>query len=390
MFPFYSRVAGKGSKLIGTTTSRGSYAALAWYPFTYMVTVAVVGVGPISEQHLEFLAHHNQTNSQVELVGVCDLVAASVNYAASKYSCPGFQSLEEMLEQVSPEVVHILTPPNTHVRLAKQCLEAGSNVICEKPIAPDAKQAQELLDLARVKSLFITESHNYRFNQEIVDLIELSSKGELGDVCEVEVRMALDISESRFADQNMPNAIHDMPAGVIHDFITHLTYLLAAMSPGSEFQVVDANWRNVSDIPGFVWDNLSVELFCESTKVIGRIRFDARTYPDEFTVTVRGTDASVTNNIFSPGLTVTKLRMGKQLSPLLNGIAGGIGGVSSNTKDLINKVKRKTPYHGLAAMLEQTYAAIQSSTPLPVTETDIFSTAQLVDDMVALQSKDRA
>ncbi len=355
-----------------------------------MVTVAVVGVGPISEQHLEFLAHHNRKSNQIELVGVCDLVSASVNYAASKYGCRGFKSLDEMLTTVSPDVVHILTPPNTHVALARQCLEAGSNVICEKPIAPDATKAQELIDLAQAKGLFITESHNYKFNEEIVELTESSTRGDLGEICEVEVRMALDMAESRFADQNMPNPIHDMPAGVIHDFITHLTYLVTTVAPGSDFRVTDANWRNVSDIPGFEWDNLSVELFCEKTKTIGRIRFDARTYPDEFTVTVRGTEASAVNNIFSPGVTVTKLRMGKQLSPLLNGIAGGIGGVSSNAKDLVNKVKRKTPYHGLAVMLEQTYSAIQAGAPLPVSDSDILSTAKLVDEMVALQTKGKA
>ncbi len=352
-----------------------------------MVTVAVVGVGPISEQHLEFLAHSNQAENGIKLVGVCDLVPASVNYASSKYGCEGFSSLDDLLSTTSPDVVHILTPPNTHVMLAKQCLEAGSNVFCEKPIAPDATQAQELLDLAKEKNLFITESHNYRFNEEVIELIDLASSGELGQICEVEVRMALDMSESKFADQNLPNPIHKMPAGAIHDFITHLTYLATSLAPESRFKVIDANWRNVGQIPGFEYDNISVELFCEATNTIGRIRFDARTFPDEFTVTVRGSQAAASNNIFSPGITLTKPRIGKQLSPLMNGIVGGISGVSSNTKDLINKVRKKTPYHGLANMLSETYAAIQSGAALPVSPSDITETAELVDQMVAQQDK---
>ena len=53
-----------------------------------------------------------------------------------------------MLRAVSPEIVHITTPPKSHYSLAKQCLEAGSHVYVEKPFTITASEAKTLIELA--------------------------------------------------------------------------------------------------------------------------------------------------------------------------------------------------------------------------------------------------
>ena len=74
-----------------------------------------------------------------------------------------FSDLKEMLETVSPDVVHITTPPQSHYSLAKQCLESGSHVYLEKPFTITAGETESLIQLAQERGLKITVGHNYLF-----------------------------------------------------------------------------------------------------------------------------------------------------------------------------------------------------------------------------------
>ena len=65
---------------------------------------------------------------------------------AERFKIPGvFSDSQEMLKTVSPDVVHITTPPQSHFPLAKQCLESGSHVYLEKPFTITAEEAESLI-----------------------------------------------------------------------------------------------------------------------------------------------------------------------------------------------------------------------------------------------------
>src|SRR5688500_17558915 len=93
---------------------------------------AVIGTGKISDEHLRFLA----ASPLASLVGVCDLSPSMARYAAMRYGCPdAYTAAAQMLAEQRPDVVHVLTPPQSHAKLATECLDAGAHVIVEKPIA---------------------------------------------------------------------------------------------------------------------------------------------------------------------------------------------------------------------------------------------------------------
>ena len=94
---------------------------------------AVIGTGAISKEHLSFLSKSERTH----LASVCDHSRASAKYAANRFGAESiYTNYNQMLSEVKPDFVHILTPPHTHKKIAKDCLEAGVNVFCEKPITP--------------------------------------------------------------------------------------------------------------------------------------------------------------------------------------------------------------------------------------------------------------
>lgn len=69
-----------------------------------------------------------------------------------------YTSMEEMLRDPSIELVYVASPNSVHYAQTKACLEAGKHVICEKPFTPTLAEAEELVALAREKSLFLFEA----------------------------------------------------------------------------------------------------------------------------------------------------------------------------------------------------------------------------------------
>lgn len=339
---------------------------------------AVIGTGQISEEHLRYLS----TAPGIELAGVCDLSPSLAKYAVMRFKAgKPFTSAGQMLEETRPDVVHVLTPAHTHVPLATQALDAGAHVIVEKPVAASNKEFHELWNHARSRGKWLIEDHNYRFNEPILQIGQLLDSGKLGQVREVEVRMVLDVLQegSRFTDQNLPHPSHKMPAGIIHEFITHLCYLTLRFMPS--YDRVVAAWRKQSDQPLLKYDDLDALLL--SDRVHGRIRFSSHMAPDTFTVTVRGTRGWAETDLFQPHVRTSLQRpVGKQLNPLANQLAGGCGQVRASVVGFRNKIMQKTPYEGLGTFLDQTYAALRDGAEPPVGFDDMDRASKLVDALL--------
>jgi predicted dehydrogenase len=292
-----------------------------------------------------------------------------------------------MLEEKRPAVVHVLTPPHTHVALASECLRAGAHVIVEKPAAPTTAELRRLRDVARECGKQLIEDHNYRFNRPILEIERLVAEGKLGDVREVEVRMALPIHGPYFsyADPHVRHPSLDLPAGALHDFITHLAYLalrfLPTSGPGADFSRVRAAWSNHTGSRVLKFDDL------DATVLVGdahaRLRISSVTAPDLFTVTVRGTRGTAETDLFHPHLRVSIPRpLGRHLTPLVNQFIGGVGMAKASMIGFRNKVLQQTPYEGLATLLDRTYAALRSGTEPPVTFEDMDRASLLVDALL--------
>lgn len=353
-------------------------------------TVAVIGMGTIAQEHLKFL----RDESSVDLAGVCDLSAAMANYFAATFGARStYTDYRRMLKKVEPDVVHVLTPAHTHVGIASDCLDAGAHVIVEKPIAITRSEFEQLWTKAKRQQRILIEDHNYRFNEPILALEALVAQGRLGRVCEVEVRMALDIRApgGRYSDANLPHPSHRMPAGVIHEFITHLCYLALRFMPDQPLDQAQATaqWRNLGGGELFKYDEL------DSLVVVGdmgaRIRFSCQTRPEQFVITVRGSEGCAWCDLFQPCVQMIVPRAGgEQLSPLVNQFVNGCRLSAASVRNFVDKVRRKTPYHGLARFLEQTYAALSNGGQPPVSYQDMSRASQLVDLLVACQGNGRA
>src|SRR5438128_9163298 len=142
-----------------------------------MLRIAIIGCGKVANQHVD--AIHRVP--ECEIVALCDqepLMAKQLGERFGISAC--FSDLKEMLNAVSPDVVHITTPPQSHYSLAKQCLESGSHVYLEKPFTITAGEAESLIQLAESCGLKITVGHNYLFTLEMLEMRRLVKEGFLG------------------------------------------------------------------------------------------------------------------------------------------------------------------------------------------------------------------
>src|SRR3954470_8552720 len=253
-------------------------------PGPRVLRAAVIGTGKISEEHLRYLGN----DPGVILAGVCDLSPSLAKYAAARFKAgAAFSDTGSMLREAKPDVVHVLTPPHTHAALVTDALNAGAHVVVEKPVAPTNAQFRDLWKLSESRGRRSVEDHNYRFNEPVLAIEKMLRDGQLGDVREVDVRMALPIRKAggRYADASLPHPSHKLPAGVIHEFITHLCYLTLRFLPS--WDRVAAAWSQHGGEPLFKYDDLDALVI--GGPAHARIRFTSHASPDCFMVTVRGT-----------------------------------------------------------------------------------------------------
>jgi len=114
------------------------------------VKVAVVGCGTISDIYMSNM--HSGKFEILELVACSDMMTQRMEASAAKYGCKAM-TLEEICADPQIEMVVNLTPPAAHYPVNKQCLLAGKHVFCEKMIAVELWQGEELVALAQEKGL---------------------------------------------------------------------------------------------------------------------------------------------------------------------------------------------------------------------------------------------
>jgi len=93
-----------------------------------------------------------------------------------------YDDYNEMLKRNDLDAVDILVPIEINYEVSEDVARAGKNFICEKPLAPDMKQAKKFLDLSKKYKVKIMIAENYRYNEENNKIRDLVNSGKIGDV----------------------------------------------------------------------------------------------------------------------------------------------------------------------------------------------------------------
>ena len=126
-----------------------------------MTRVGVVGVGALGQHH----ARVYRTLAGVELVGVHDADRARASAVARQHECRAFDHVEELL--AATDAVSVAVPTLDHHQVSRTVLEAGKDVLVEKPMTTTLQEADDLIALARSRGAVLQVGHIERFNPAV-------------------------------------------------------------------------------------------------------------------------------------------------------------------------------------------------------------------------------
>ncbi|MBQ9939419.1 MAG: Gfo/Idh/MocA family oxidoreductase [Oscillospiraceae bacterium] len=134
----------------------------------------------------------NEFANEVELCGVYDINPGRADYVAKRCEMPAFYDFDEMLNTVKPDVVLVTTVDAYHSDYIIRSLEAGCDVVTEKPMTIDAKRCKDILDAEKKSGHKVTVTFNYRYAPFTTKIKEIIDSGILGDVFSVHFEWLLD------------------------------------------------------------------------------------------------------------------------------------------------------------------------------------------------------
>lgn len=130
------------------------------------IRVAVIGVGYLGRFHAEKLARMDE----VELVGVVDRDPARAEETARRVGTTPYQDFGEIVERI--DAATVVTPTVSHFEVASALLEAGRDVLVEKPITATLEEAKALVDLAARGERILQVGHLERFNPAVEGMVQ--------------------------------------------------------------------------------------------------------------------------------------------------------------------------------------------------------------------------
>jgi len=139
-----------------------------------MISLGMIGLGAVVRNI--HLPAYSQLSGRVRVVAGCDPDPAARAYAREKGRLPAiFEDPREMLEKTRPDVVAVCTPPRFHRDHVLLALEHGCHVFCEKPLAEDLAQADDMIQAADGAARLVVINNQFPYMD-----IHLAAKKRLG------------------------------------------------------------------------------------------------------------------------------------------------------------------------------------------------------------------
>ena len=171
------------------------------------ISVAVVGVGVFGRNHARVYQELEQQGEAVRLVGVVDPNLDRADVVAREFGCRAFGSVEQMLTTHSEiRAASVAAPTVHHLEVARALMEAGIDVLIEKPLAASRAEANELVHLAETHKRIAQAGHLERFNPAVRATIPLLTQPMFFEVH----RLSVFTPRSLDVDVVLDLMIHDL------------------------------------------------------------------------------------------------------------------------------------------------------------------------------------
>lgn len=319
----------------------------------------LVGAGYICEYHAAALRR-----AGVDIVGVSDIDTARARAAGERFGIRHFGSPSD-LAAAGANVLHILTPPQTHARLALEALQLGCNVLIEKPLAEDVADCEQIERCAAELGLQVGVNHSLLFDPQIRRALAAVKAGKLGRV------VSVDILRSSVYPPYSGGVLppHYRSAGhPFRDLGVHALYLLEAfLGPITDLQ---ATWKSVGGDSRLAFDEWRAQVSCQDG--IGQFQLSWNVRPIQNQLVIQGTRGVMRVDLFLMFCATRKsTALPKPAERLVNAMTDSLRPLIDVPRGVVSFLcKRTLPYHGLQDLVKAFYNALEYGNAVPVSIAD--------------------
>ena len=329
--------------------------------------VGFIGAGQMARHHLSAL---EQLGVRTVVVGVHDPASGRAKEFAAAAGTQLYRSIDALLNEAKPDVVHVCTPPAAHFDGARTALEGGAHVYVEKPFALTTADARALLSMATARGLRLCSGHQLLRDRAFESL--MTRAASLGTIVQVDSHFAFR-PVGPAASRMMTSALAEQ----IVDILPHPLYTLVAALErfGRPEDAVEIVWAQSG--PADLHATLRVG------DIVGRLSVSLRARPVASSLTVVGTGGSLTCDFVRSILVGAANRGTEALEKILNPMVEGLQLVSRTTRSVSRRVHSGRSYPGLAELIEAFYRSAANSGPAPVTSEHLLRVTALFEQLVA-------
>lgn len=338
------------------------------------IRTAVVGCGRISGVHIAVL----KSLSDVDIVAVCDLNEKAAVELASHHKIPGmYTDMEKMMDEVRPNVVHLLTPPHTHVSLASIAARHHAHMYIEKPLASTEADACCIVKAAETAGVQVCPGHSLLFDPSFLQASQRIRSGEIGEV--VSVRAEHGFSYEAAARSAAIPWSYTYDWGIFDNLMTHSLYLACHfLSDPGEPKVVGINLGHVREAAVE-----EIRVLIPSASAIGEVSLSLCTSPEVNRVEIVGTSGRIVVDFVT--LTV--------LSAHTNGLPSFVDRFTSNFRMAASLTRsgvgtifgvargRVKRYMGVRGLITEFYDCLKKGVASPVAAEHGLLNVRLMDQI---------
>lgn len=208
---------------------------------------AIAGCGSIAQLHSRVLTDWIDT----ALVGAADIDARKAKAHAETWHTNAYTSLEDMLRQEQPDVLHICTPHYLHVPMAEYALAQGIHVFMEKPPVISREQLHSLENAVRNSSARLGLCYQNRYNPSIREARDILASGRAGKILGARGIVTWHRNSAYYTDSTWRGRLATEGGGALINQAVHtldlLQYLLGQPS-AVEASIANHHLKNIIEV----------------------------------------------------------------------------------------------------------------------------------------------
>ena len=183
--------------------------------------IAIIGYGGMGGWHCKKIAEIEE----LKLTGIYDILDSRKNVAEER-GIHAYASMEDLLQDPQVQIVTVAVPNQLHKEICIQVMQAGKNVVCEKPVAMNHQELQDMIDAAKANHVLFTVHQNRRWDEDYLIIKHIYEEATLGKTFRIESR----VHGSRGIPGDWRNK-KECGGGMVLDWGVHLLDQIMQMIP---------------------------------------------------------------------------------------------------------------------------------------------------------------